>query len=111
MYTIESCDASYKCTGVCTQSQFINSLSDFCAAVPQSMLYSIALLFFLASMQLGNLQEEQPTPVGGNDSMYNVLCNLANTVFHTIRVEWSLFHILSHISSMLCAIGMRYISK
>ena len=33
------------------------------------------------------------------------------TVFHTIRVEWSLFHILSHISSMLCAIGMRYISK
>ena len=79
MYTIESCDTSYKCTGVCTQSQFINSLSDFCAAVPQSMLYSIALLFFLASMQLGNLQEEQPTPVGGNDSMYNVLCNLANT--------------------------------
>ena len=34
-----------------------------------------------------------------------------STVFHTIRVECSLFNILSHISSMLCAIGMRYISK
>ena len=42
-----------------------------------------------------------------------VMCYVygAYTVFHTIRVERSLFRILSHISSMLCAIGMRYISK
>ena len=52
-----------------------------------------------------------PSEGNGNPEALAVKVKACNTVFHTRRVQWPLFHILSHISKTLQVVDTSDISK